>query len=101
MTSADGSKQAHADTQPQADTLLAALAAMECFQQRDFTAMDAIVDCTDPRELVMGLLDVSLILTDFLATATQTSKEDIVAKVREDILTLVNNGRLGAGVSRI
>lgn len=101
MSTTDGSQQAPEAIQPQADTLLAALAAMESFQLRDFAAMDVIVDYTDPRELVMGLLDVSLILTRLLAEASQVSKEDIVAKVREDVLSLVNSGSLGAGVARI
>ncbi|MCC3299482.1 hypothetical protein [Arthrobacter caoxuetaonis] len=101
MSTSDGMQQAPEDLKPQADTLLAALAVMERFQQRDFVAVDAIVDSTDPRELVMGLLDVSLILTDFLAAASQVSKESIVGKVREDVLGLVNSGRLGAGVSGI
>lgn len=94
-------QQVPGETKPEADTILAALALMERFQQRDFDSVDAIVDSTDPRELVMGLLDVSLIFTDFLAKATGSSKEDVVTGVRADVVALVNNGSLGAGISRL
>lgn len=94
-------QQVPGETKPEADTILAALALMERFQQRDFDSVDAIVDSTDPRELVMGLLDVSLIFTDFLAKATGASKEDVVTGVRADVVALVNDGSLGAGISRL
>lgn len=98
--STESIQQTPGEVQPEADSMLAALALMERFQQRDFVSVDAIVDSVNPRELVMGLLDVSLIFTDFLAKATHTSKEDVVTSVRADVVALVNDGSLGAGTSR-
>jgi hypothetical protein len=84
-------------TAPQADTTLAALAFLERFENGEFADVDALLAVTDERELVMGLLDVSRMLTSMLSRASETSPEDVIAHVRGTVIGLISEGSLSAG----
>ncbi|MCU6479084.1 hypothetical protein [Arthrobacter sp. A2-55] len=85
--------------QPQADTTLAALAVLGSFDTADFASVDVLMASTNPRELIVGLVDASRILIDILANATDTSTDEVIAHVRKQVLGLLNSGELGAEVS--
>lgn len=84
-------------TAPQADTTLAALAFLERFEGGEFADVDALLAVTDERELVIGLLDVSRMLTSMLSRAGETTPQDVIAHVRGTVLGLINDGSLSAG----
>lgn len=84
-------------TAPQADTTLAALAFLERFEGGEFADVDALLAATDPRELVMGLLDVSRMLTSMLARAGEATPMDVIAHLRGTVLGLISEGALSAG----
>lgn len=83
---------------PQTDTTLAALAVLERFSTRDFDSVDALLDTTAPKELVMGLLDVSRMLTDMLSNATGARHDEVIIHVRETVLGLIKEGHLGTSL---
>lgn len=82
---------------PQADTTLAALAVMEQFSRNEFEALDALLKVTDEHELVMGLLDVTQILTSMLANATGVTSQGVLDHLRKMVLDLINAGELASG----
>ena len=82
---------------PQADTTLAALAVMEQFSLSEYETLDALMDTTNDRELVMGLLDVSQLLAAMVANAAGTSKQDVLDHLRKMVLDLINTGELASG----
>lgn len=84
-------------TAPQADTTLAALAFIERFQAGEFADVDALLDITDERELVIGLLDVSLMLTSMVSRASEATPVEVIASLRGTVLGLINKGDLSAG----
>lgn len=90
-----------ATPKPQTDTTLAALAVLERFATKDFDSVDALLDTTDPRELVMGLLDVSRMLTGMLAKATEARHDEVIVHVRDTVLGLIHDGHLGTGLAAI
>ncbi len=85
-------------TAPQADTTLAAIALLEQFTKGDSETTSALLDSTDTRELVTGLLDVSRFLAGMVAKASHTEPEQVFSHLRGTLVGLVNDGRLGAGV---
>jgi hypothetical protein len=87
-----------ATDKPQTDTTLAALAVLERFATKDFDSVDALLDTTDPKELLMGLLDVSRMLTGMLARATDARHDEVIVHVRSTILGLIHDGQLGTGL---
>lgn len=87
-----------AKNKPQTDTTLAALAVLERFATKDFDSVDALLDTTDPKELLMGLLDVSRMLTGMLARATGARHDEVIVHVRGTILGLIHDGQLGTGL---
>ena len=84
-------------TAPQADTTLAALAFLERFEGGEFADVDALLAVTDERELVIGLLDVSRMLTSMVSRACEATPQDVIAHVRGTVLGLINDGSLSAG----
>lgn len=86
---------------PQTDTTLAALAVLERFATKDFDSVDALLNTTDTKELVMGLLDVSRMLTGMLARATDARHDEVIVHVRETIMGLVHDGHLGTSLTPI
>jgi hypothetical protein len=89
------------NNKPQTDTTLAALAVLERFATKDFDSVDALLDTTDTKELVMGLLDVSRMLTGMLARATDARHDEVIVHVRDTILGLIHNGHLGTGLAPV
>lgn len=88
-----------ANDKPQTDTTLAALAVLERFATKDFDSVDAMLDTTDPKELLMGLLDVSRMLTGMLARATGARQDEVIVHVRGTLMGLIHNGHLGTGLT--
>ena len=86
-------------SKPPTDTTLAALAVLERFTTEDFSSLDALVATTDPRELVIGLLDVSRMLTSMLAKATDGQPDEVIVHVRETVLGLISEGHLGTDLA--
>lgn len=90
-----------ANDKPQTDTTLAALAVLERFATKDFDSVDTLLDTTDPKELLMGLLDVSRMLTGMLARATDARHDEVIVHVRGAILGLIHEGQLGTGLAPV
>lgn len=90
-----------ANDKPQTDTTLAALAVLERFATQDFDSVDALLDTTDPKELLIGLLDVSRMLTGMLARATDARHDEVIVHVRGTILGLIHDGQLGTGLAPV
>jgi hypothetical protein len=86
---------------PQTDTTLAALAVLERFATKDFDSVDALLDTTDPKELLVGLLDVSRMLTGMLARATDARHDEVIVHVRDTIMGLIHDGQLGTGLTTV
>jgi hypothetical protein len=84
-------------TAPQADTTLAALAFLERFESGEFADVDALLDVTDEREMIMGLLDVSRMLTSMVSRASEATTVEVITHLRKTVLGLINNGELSAG----
>lgn len=83
---------------PQTDTTLAALAVLERFSTGDLDSVDVLLDTTEPRELVMGLLDVSRMLTDMLSVATGARHDEVVIHVRKTVMGLIKEGHLSTNL---
>lgn len=90
-----------ATDKPQTDTTLAALAVLERFATNDFDSVDALLNTTDTKELVMGLLDVSRMLTGMLARATDARHDQVIVHVRETVMGLIHEGHLGTGLEPV
>lgn len=90
-----------ATPKPQTDTTLAALAVLERFATKDFDSVDALLDTTEPKELLMGLLDVSRMLTGMLARATDARHDEVIVHVRKTILGLIQDGQLGTALEPV
>lgn len=86
---------------PQADTTLAALAILERFEAGEFADVNALLDITDQRELIIGLLDVSRMLTSMISTASEATAVEVIASVRSTVLGLINTGDLSAGAFKL
>ncbi len=86
---------------PQTDTTLAALAVLERFATQDFDSVDALLDTTNNKELAMGLLDVSRMLTGMLARATDARHDEVIVHVRETIMGLIHEGHLGTALQPV
>ena len=90
-----------ATPKPQTDTTLAALAVLEQFALEDFKSVDALLDTMETKELVMGLLDVSLMLTSMLSRATEARHSEVIVQVRKTIMNLIDEGHLGTALTAV
>ena len=90
-----------ATDKPQTDTTLAALAVLERFATQDFDSVDVLLDTTNPEELLVGLLDVSRILTGMLSRATEARPEEVIVHVRGSVMGLIKDGQLGTSLTPV
>lgn len=77
---------------PKADPTLSALALLGGFVNKDYSEVAVLLDNTDERELIMGLLHVSQHMATMLGNATGGNQHDVVQHVRETVMSLVQDG---------
>jgi hypothetical protein len=82
---------------PTADPMFAAVALLEQFSSQNHPSADALLDTTDPRELVAGLIDVAGFLVSMVGNATGATNPEVLQHLRSTILGLVNEGRFSTG----
>lgn len=91
----------HDTIAPQADTTLTALAVLEQYSGAKGADLDALLNTTNHRELVTGLLDLSQTLAGMLARAAETNIPGVIEHLRSTVVDMVNTGELGSGPQRI
>lgn len=77
---------------PKADPTLSALALLDGFVKKNYPEVAVLLDTTDERELIMGLLHISQHMATMLGNATGGNQHDVVQHVRETVMTLVKGG---------
>lgn len=82
-----------------ADPSLAALAVLEGFMRGDHQILDVLLTEVGQRELAMGLVTVGSVLVGMVGTAAEATQDEVVAHLRDMVIGLVNDGRLGAGTN--
>ena len=82
---------------PKADPALSALAVLASFVDKDPAATNLLLDTTDERELVMGLLNISQHMATMLGSAIGGGPGDVVDYVRSTILGLIADGTWESG----
>lgn len=80
-------------TTPKADPTLSALALLDSFVKKDRTETDILLQSTDERELIMGLLHISQHMATMLGNASGGDQHDVVHHVRRTVLDLINQGK--------
>ena len=84
-------------TVPKADPALSALAVLASFVDKDPAATNLILDTTDERELIMGLLNISQHMATMLGNAIGGDAGDVVHYVRSTVLGLIHDGTWESG----
>lgn len=82
---------------PKADPALSALAVLASFVDKDYQSTDLLLDTTDERELIMGLLNISQHMATMLGLATGGDSGDVVRHVRQTVLSLIADGTWESG----